>query len=559
MDEQEVGAPFQDELETAEAKDKEALSQHLQFVDKLLERKRSLSVQATGLLEKIKEQRSETSIAVEEIREKGKAEILDAQALWAQGEDARREKWMAKRTQEIRELTLKGLEPEIERIMDKHKAEMEEIERGHHREAQRFRKQASLRAEEALSEERARVRGRVEQARRQAMETIGERRQALVDKHQADLERLRKRAAEEAETQRRWQEEEMRRMEGVCVTDLTRLRNEEHSRLQEMRLQHAGDVDKATRRRAATLASLTRQAELDREDWARRAKEGASALGEEALRSEKQRLLKDRDKRIDAAIRRIQRERIENEETSKAEAEEEARVQEESHAQAKRLLAEKQGQWEERHSECTDALHSLVDTRRELALKSRELTAEQGILSLRVQKAEAANKEGASAARDEEARVLKEHQELMSESRLRRAELEQKIKDHEAESAGMQARDRSESSRLREEHDERLEALHKEVKEKVASQDEDISSLREAVHTESLRAEHASKMLAKYVKRAAAAADAGAGASHAVAAGVVAPGGGDSGTVATRNPASISAGPRNGSSGSARQAHTRRR
>lgn len=60
-----------------------------------------------------------------------------------------------------------------------------------------------------------------------------------------------------------------------------RLRNEEHSRLQEMRLQHAEDVDKATRRRAATLASLTRQAELDREDWARRAKEGASAGGEE--------------------------------------------------------------------------------------------------------------------------------------------------------------------------------------------------------------------------------------------------------------------------------------
>lgn len=56
-----------------------------------------------------------------------------------------------------------------------------------------------------------------------------------------------------------------------------RLRNEEHSRLQEMRLQHAEDVDKANRRRAATLASLTRQAELDREDWARRAKEGASA------------------------------------------------------------------------------------------------------------------------------------------------------------------------------------------------------------------------------------------------------------------------------------------
>lgn len=48
--------------------------------------------------------------------------------------------------------------------------------------------------------------------------------------------------------------------------------------------------------------------------------------------------------------------------------------------------------------------------RRELALRSREVTAELGLLSLRVQKSEAAVKEGASAAREKEERVLKEHQ-----------------------------------------------------------------------------------------------------------------------------------------------------
>ncbi|CAN0010056.1 unnamed protein product, partial [Pylaiella littoralis] len=523
---QDVGAPFQDELDAADAADKKSLAQHLQLIDELLERKRELSAQAKRLLEQIKGQQAETAIAVEEVRERGKAEILDAQALWAQGEDLRREKWMARQTKEIRELTLKGLEPEIERIMDKHKTDMEDIERGHHREAQRLRQQTSLRVDEALSEERARVRCRVEQARREAMEAISEagRRQALTDKHQADLERARKRAAGEAETQRRWQEEEMRRMEGVSAADITRLRNEEHSRLQEMRLKHAEDVDKASRRRVATLASLTRQAELDREDWARRAKEGASAGGEESLRVENQRLLKERNNKLDAAVRRIRRDRIEHEEASQAEAEKEERRVNESHARAKRLLAEKLEQWEQRHAECTDALYSLVETRRELALKSRELTAEEGLLSLRARKVETSNKDGASAARDEEARNLKEHQELMSESRLRRAELEQKIKDCNAETAGMQARSRSESSRLREEQDELLEALHKEVQAKVASQDEDISSLREAVHTESLRADHASKMLAKYVKRAAAAADAAAGS----VAGAVAVGGGSS-------------------------------
>lgn len=48
--------------------------------------------------------------------------------------------------------------------------------------------------------------------------------------------------------------------------------------------------------------------------------------------------------------------------------------------------------------------------RRELALKHQELAAETGLLSSKAQRAEAAVKEGASAARDDEARVLKDHQ-----------------------------------------------------------------------------------------------------------------------------------------------------
>lgn len=55
-------------------------------------------------------------------------------------------------------------------------------------------------------------------------------------------------------------------------------------------------------------------------------------------------------------------------------------------------------------------LFTYSQRRRELALRSREVTAELGLVSLQVQKAEAALKEGAGAARDEETRVLKDHQ-----------------------------------------------------------------------------------------------------------------------------------------------------
>ncbi|CAM9392230.1 unnamed protein product [Ascophyllum nodosum] len=520
---EQVSTPFRAELEAADAKEKAVLAEHLETVDKvsrfkgqdmlvMLERKRELSTRAKGLLDQIKEARAETTAAVEEIREQGRVEILHAQAIWAQGEDLRREKWMANRTREIRELTLKGLEPEIERIMDKHKAGMEEADCAHHRETQRLRERTFRRAGEVLSEERARLRSRVEQDKRETMETLSERRQALMDKHQTNLERIRKRAAGEAEAQRRWQDEETRRMEGVTAVDVARIRKEEHDRLQEMRLRHAEEMAAASRRKTAALASLARQAEMDREEWDKRAKEEASAVAEEVLDRERERLTTERDKKIDETIRRLQRDRLDFEERFKAEVVAEAYRVEEAHAKDLRALKEKQEQWGKRHEGCTEALHSLVESRRELALRSREVTVELDLVLLKLQKAEATAREGSAVARDEETHFLQGHQELMSESRSRRAELEQRIKSSEDETSGIQIRSKSEISRLREEHDERLERLQREVKEKVANNDENISTLRELVHTESIRAEHASRMLAKYVKRAVAA-DQAAGSS----------------------------------------------
>lgn len=64
--------------------------------------------------------------------------------------------------------------------------------------------------------------------------------------------------------------------------------------------------------------------------------------------------------------------------------------------------------------------------RRELSLKTRELAAELELLSLRADKADAVNKEGANAARDEESRFLRGHQvqgglEIVSAKRMRDA------------------------------------------------------------------------------------------------------------------------------------------
>ena len=52
---------------------------------------------------------------------KKQKEIMEA------AEKIRREKWIKEKTREIKEITVKGLEPDIQRLIAKHKAEIKKI------------------------------------------------------------------------------------------------------------------------------------------------------------------------------------------------------------------------------------------------------------------------------------------------------------------------------------------------------------------------------------------------------------------------------------------------
>jgi uncharacterized caspase-like protein len=64
--------------------------------------------------------------------------------LWPQAaERARREAWQLEKTREVKELTIRGLEPEIQRLVAKHKAELREVNQQKQDELRRQREELS--------------------------------------------------------------------------------------------------------------------------------------------------------------------------------------------------------------------------------------------------------------------------------------------------------------------------------------------------------------------------------------------------------------------------------
>ena len=65
--------------------------------------------------------------------------VCVAQELWGAAEKARRDQWVADKTKEIKEATVRGLEPDIQRLVARHRDETRKLEESireeHRREA----------------------------------------------------------------------------------------------------------------------------------------------------------------------------------------------------------------------------------------------------------------------------------------------------------------------------------------------------------------------------------------------------------------------------------------
>uniref|UniRef100_A0A8C3X2L0 Centrosomal protein 131 n=1 Tax=Catagonus wagneri TaxID=51154 RepID=A0A8C3X2L0_9CETA len=427
--EKELGRQLRQQREHYEA----TIQRHLSFIDQLIEDKKVLGEKCEALVAELKQGDQRRKDREAQMQEQHELEIKKLKELMSATEKVRREKWINEKTRKIKEITVKGLEPEIQKLIAKHKQEVKKLK--------------SLHA------------GALLQAEEQAAQRYAHQVEELRERLEREKEALGHQEWERAQQRQRAELEELR------------LQLEESSSAggRALRAEFEKGREELERRHQMELKALKEQLEAERQMW-----EASSAKKEEAWLLNRERELKEelrrgRDKEIELVIHRLEADMT--------------LAREESERAAESRVKRVRDKYEAELSELEQSERKLQERCTELKGRLGEAEGEnvrlQGLVRQKEKEladAKAVN-EQLAGERSSLAQVLRQ------EFADRLAASEEENRRVRAELAELQARQRLELEQ------------HAGVKTALAKKEEAVSSLRKQHQAALKRADHLEELL----------------------------------------------------------------
>ncbi|XP_073410800.1 centrosomal protein of 131 kDa-like, partial [Dendrobates tinctorius] len=380
-----------------------------------------------------------------------------------------------------------GLEPEIQRLISKHKQEIRKLKALHEAEllqsderaAQRYVRQAEeLRQnlerekEEVSQRERELAKQRYEKQLVHEEQSLQEQRRRLYSEVSEEKERLKQQA-----TRQRAELDELRKqLEDNCALATRVLKEEYEKSKEEQNLRHQIE-----------LKAVKERLEIEKQAWEQnyRKKEEAWLLTRE--RELKEEVRKGRDKEIELVIQQLEAEMsTAREECERAAENRIKRVRDKYESELQELeLSEKKS-----HDRCNQLKERMTE------LEGEQIRL-QGLMKQREQEVDDLGK--ITDRLNEERRSLSDV--IRQEFADRLVSTEEENKRLKIEASEAQARHRLELERVTREKEEELEEVHKRVKSAIVKKEETVNSLRKQCEAAVKRADHLEALLEQQRKQ----------------------------------------------------------
>uniref|UniRef100_A0A672K7K0 Centrosomal protein of 131 kDa-like n=1 Tax=Sinocyclocheilus grahami TaxID=75366 RepID=A0A672K7K0_SINGR len=475
--EKELNHTFQLQKQQYEA----TIQRHLTFTDQLIDDKKALSERCEEVVGELKQVDQKYTKKIAQMQEQHEMEIKKLKELMSATEKFRREKWIDEKTKKIKEITVKGLEPEIQKLITKHKQELKKLRVLHEAELLQADERAAQRYVRQTEELRQQLESERDEQCQRERELAKQRFEKQLQEEENVLQQQRRRLYKEVS-------EEKER--------ITQLAARQHAELEDLRKQLEKNSSLAARalreeleksreeqerRHQVEIKALKERLEIEKQTWEENymKKEEAWLLNRE--REIKEEVRRGRDKEIELAIQRLEEEmRGAREECERAADNRIKRVREKYEAElrdlehSERAALQKQQEMREKHSEMEAELLRLQSLLRQREQEISDLTRARDKLS-------------------DERRSLAEV--IRQEFAERLVETEEENRRMKMEVSEAKARLRLELERVTREKEEELAEVHQRVKSAILKKEETVNNLRKQHEAAVKRADHLESLL----------------------------------------------------------------
>ncbi|CDJ49910.1 hypothetical protein, conserved [Eimeria brunetti] len=266
LEEQRLRKQLQQQLEgdltrTSEKYEQQCRKQQ-ELLSQLQDEKKILASRYERLTEEMRELERRFAAKAAELHKQYGRELERQRRAFLSGEKARREAWARERAQEIKEITIKGLEPEIQRLINKHRAEKRCLEEKLRKIPDDMKKQL----EEELAAQKAAVQRQMEEAfeveriqHRQEIRTLKENYEAELGKEREAF------AAKQKQQNAKW-EAQITDGKNRIQGEIIKAREEEQLRLKEVTAQLLSEMEQQRNKHIRELQQTEAAAKAKEEE-----------------------------------------------------------------------------------------------------------------------------------------------------------------------------------------------------------------------------------------------------------------------------------------------------
>ncbi|KAG5314878.1 CP131 protein, partial [Pseudoatta argentina] len=284
-------------MKELENKYRTIVKRHQKFIEQLLAEKTDLTQKCDSLAQQIKEMEQKIQRDLKVITERHAVELQRAKEHIAASEKIRREKWLEVKTSKIKEMTVKGLEPELNNMMEQHQQEIQELRCAHIKELQDTELRAMRRSNQQLEQLRIELTDSHEKMLAKEKNILATRYKENLEEQEAHFQIQQKTFAEHFEEEKSMLIAEQKKRDRE--TSVMIQRTELHFQKEEEKLKEQHEIAKRNFEETLRKEWLA---------WADNYKKEQSTIvtrAEAAIRNDCQ---KERDKQIEIVIVRLEKE-----------------------------------------------------------------------------------------------------------------------------------------------------------------------------------------------------------------------------------------------------------